>query len=84
MLGLLMTTFFGARFIYWFIANQSAMRNPEDPLAGLEMLWAHLKWPLVGIGVFGLACIWSLVTSLQILEEAKRAERRRVPPPLAG
>ena len=82
MLGLLMTMVFGARFICWFFANQSALKNPEDPVAGLEMLWTQLKWPLLSIGVFGIAWVWSMITSLQVLEEAKQAERRRAPPPL--
>jgi hypothetical protein len=80
--GLLMTMVSGARFIFWYIVNRSALADPQDPVAGLELLWAHVKWPLLSIGLFGVAWVWSTMTSVQILHEAKRAEQRRVPPPL--
>lgn len=82
LLGLTLTLVFGARFVYWYIANLSALRNPEDPLAALEVLLSQVKWPLISIGIFGVAWVWSLFTSLAILREARRAEQRRAPPPL--
>jgi len=81
--GVALTTLFAARFFGWYVANSSRLANPEgDPLGRLVELWAQIRWPLLGIAVFGLGWLWALVSSLLILHEAKRREPSLVPPPL--
>ncbi len=81
--GLALTVVFGLRFILWFLTNWSRLEGAEaDPVASwIEVLLA-LRWPGLGIGVFGLAWLWSLGTSLLILSAAKNTSPSGAPPPL--
>src|SRR5437870_4113300 len=81
--GLLVTTIFGLRFIFWQLANWPRFHGPEaDPFAELGEMWLHLRWALVGLGLFFMAWLWALVTSLRILDSARKAERSNGPHPL--
>ena len=83
LLGLALSLFFFGRFIAWYIANYSNLQFDEaDPLAGLRALWQQIRWPIAGFAVFGVAWVWALITSFQIVVEAKSRERRNVPPVL--
>jgi hypothetical protein len=83
--GLILTTVFGVRFIVWYIANWSRFYGAQaDPFAALGDMWPVLRWALLGIGVFGVALVWALATSLQILRAAKKAEANKVPPRLGS
>jgi len=54
---------------------QSELDNPLPPTPG-AWLW---KW---GIGLVGLSCIWTIVTCISIMREAKAYEEN-VPPRLS-
>lgn len=71
--GLGLTLVFGVLFVVWSIQNFNQLRAPEvDPLETLSSLWQHLKWALAGMGLFGVAWVWALVTSLSILGGSTR------------
>src|SRR5258706_7196764 len=81
--GLILTTVFGLRFIAWYIANWSRFYGVHaDPFAALSDMWPALRWALLGIGLFVVALLWSLATSLQIMRAAKNAEATNAPPRL--
>jgi len=81
--GLALTLLFSARFVAWYFVNAARMRADQgDPFAALAALWHAARWPLLGMAVFGAGWLWALISSLQILSEAKRAEPPRLPPTL--
>ena len=79
--ALLVTTVFGVRFLLWMLANWSRFYGAEADPDWLGM-WLRLRWALLGIGLFGLALLWALGTSLSILGAAQKAGRSNAPPPL--
>jgi len=81
--GLILTTVFGLRFIAWYIANWSRFYGAHaEPFAAFSDMWPVLRWALLGIGLFIVALLWSLATSLEIIRAAKNAEATNVPPRL--
>ena len=82
LVGLTLSAVFATRFFTWYLAHGAELQNEIDPLASLSTLWAEVRWPLLGIGIFFLGWLWALVTSFMILSEAKAGERRSVPPRL--
>ena len=81
--GLGISVVTGARFLVWYLANWSKLQDQYgDPFAGIGQLWLELRWPLLGLAIFGAGLLWGLATSLQIVHEAKTAERKQVPPKL--
>ena len=81
--GLALTLVFGLRFFGWCLANWSRLYGGQaDPYTVFPELWQHVRWALVGIGLFVLGILWALVTSAQILNEAKSEEATAVPPRL--
>ncbi|MBI3851831.1 MAG: hypothetical protein HY298_16370 [Verrucomicrobia bacterium] len=75
LLGLILTVYFGIRFIAWYIGNWDRLHQPhEDIGAYFRELWQMLRWALFGIAVYLFSLLWSLVTSLSILSEARREE----------
>ncbi len=81
--GFALTIVFAARFFTWYVANSSRMSADEgDPIARLAELWSQVRWPLLGIGIFALAWLWALGTSLFILREARRKQPPAAEPPL--
>ena len=75
MAGLLMITILGLRFILWALANWSRLHAPEaDPVESLLEIWLHLRLAFVGFGIALIAWIWALLTSLSILDSARKAE----------
>lgn len=83
--GFALTTVFSARFFGWYMANSSRFSSDEgDPMARLAEMWLQVRWPLLGIGLFAVAWLWALATSLLILSEAKaRGGAAKEPPRLA-
>lgn len=82
--GMILTTIFGVRFIWWYVANWSRFHEPEsDPAAALSEMWPFLKWPLLGFGMFAVGWLWGLAAGLQIVSSAKNAESATVPPRLS-
>ncbi|HEV2391437.1 MAG TPA: hypothetical protein VG146_03640 [Verrucomicrobiae bacterium] len=80
--GLVLTVLFGARLGVWYFHNWSRLQTETDPLAALSELWQQIRWPLLGFALFALAWIWALVSSWQILSEAKKSQN--LPPPEAS
>src|SRR6266567_2286781 len=84
LVGMILTTSFGVRFIVWALANWSRLYGPQaDPLAGLNEMWMVVRWALAGIGIFGLGWLWALATGFQILRAAKHTEQSNIPPRLS-
>jgi hypothetical protein len=85
--GFVVTLVFGVRFIVWYFANQHQLQQlQDDPGQFFTELWLPLRWPALGIGLFVLALLWALTTSLGILSEARMAEhlnRNTSPPKLS-
>jgi hypothetical protein len=74
--GMVFTVTSGTRFVFWYIANWSRLQNPDaDPFTTLGELWNELRWPVAGMGIFGAALLWALITSLTILREARAREQ---------
>jgi hypothetical protein len=82
--GLALTTVYGIQCILWFLTHWSELQQlqVEQPGEVLSQLWLHMRWALLGMGVFFLGWIWALASSLNILAQAKRAEKKAVPPRL--
>ncbi len=81
--GTAVTILFGVRFIWWFLSNWSRLHSPDaDPVATLGEILQALKWPALGFGLFFLAWLWALATSLGIVIGARKDESKNVPPRL--
>jgi len=75
LLGLTLTMFFGVRFIGWYISNWDRLHQPHENFgAYFRELWLMVRWALLGIALFLFALLWSLATSLSILNEARRGD----------
>jgi hypothetical protein len=73
--GFVMTLAFGLKFILWYLSHWSSLYGSQaDPLETLTRVWRQLRWTLVGMGLFGLAWLWALVSSLGILRQARQVE----------
>ena len=72
LLGVVVSSIFGLQFIIWQAANWSRFHNPEiDPVEALHEMWLHLRWAVLGFGIFFLGWLWALATSLAILHSAR-------------
>lgn len=81
--GTLISVVLGMRFIWWFLANWSRLYGPDaDLIATLGEIWQALKWPMLGFGLFFAGWFWALLTSLWIVNSARRSESAGVPPRL--
>ncbi len=79
--GLALTAFFAAQFFGWYAANSPRFNSDNgDALAALAELWTAVRWPLLGMVVFLAGWLWALLTSLQILHAARKAEPPRLAP----
>jgi hypothetical protein len=79
--GLAITSVFGIRFIIWFTSHSAEMNQSGDGgMSGFGELWAHLRWPLLGVAVFLAGWLWALASSLSILAQAKSAGGKTSPP----
>jgi len=83
LLGMATNLLTGVRFIFWCLANWTAINNPppDDPLGGMVLLWQAIRWPLAGICIFAFALVWALLTSVKILAEHPK---NPAPPRIAG
>jgi hypothetical protein len=71
-LGVSMIT--GTKMIAWMLANWDRLDDPYgDPFQTLQEIWAHIKWPLAAIVLFGMVWIWAVVDSWLVLQRARRA-----------
>src|SRR5438105_1416041 len=83
MVGLVVSLLGVARAFTWYAANASHLSDPQaDPITNLTAMWLAMRWAVLGLALFGLGWLWALITSLDILREAKRNEAAAVPPRL--
>jgi hypothetical protein len=77
----------GTGFMVWSFKNLSRFQDPAtDPLMALQELWRAARWPLAGLGLFAVAWLWALVTSLSLMHQARAVRpvvSSRPPPRLA-
>jgi hypothetical protein len=78
-ISLLLTLVFGTRFVIWSWSNMSRLQNAVDPLAALEELWVACRWALLGLALFAIAWVWSLISSLSILRSLKNTAEANPP-----
>jgi hypothetical protein len=81
-IGVVLTLVFGTRFLIWFAQNWNSLHNQDaDPFATFSGMWVPGRWAFLGIFIFLIAILWSLISSLQILRSARKPPRL-VPPRL--
>jgi hypothetical protein len=68
--GTALTLVCGSRFILWAAQNWTRIRNP-DSLDAIMETWQRSVWPLIGIGLFAVAWIWSLLTGYAIVRSTR-------------
>jgi hypothetical protein len=66
--GFILSVATGIHLLEWMLANWTKMnQSTGDPLETLLTIWHEIKWPLAGLGIFVVALIWSVMTSMQLL-----------------
>jgi hypothetical protein len=76
LVGVALTLIFGAILLAWYVQHFKEFRDPEvDPWLILGAMWRRLRWVLVGMGVFLIAWVWALATSLILLRRGPGRER---------
>lgn len=81
--GLAVSVLFGVPFMYWCLTNWSRLYGDQaDPVTSMGELWFHVRWALLGIGLFGLGWLWALGTSCMLLKESQSAPVAEAPPRL--
>ena len=79
-----MSLFFGVRFFIWQLSNWSRLHATDvDPITALQETWLHVRWAVLGIGIFLVSMVWALLTSLALLNSSRKANQSNQPPPLA-
>ena len=85
--GFAATFIFGGRFVLWYLAHYQHLQQIQmDPGQYFSEIWGPLKWALLGIGLFVLALLWGLVTSMFILSQPPAPDSSlppRIPPRIA-
>jgi hypothetical protein len=56
----------------WYIHNYDRLNSSSDPFGVLIELGKHLIGPVVGLGIFVLAILWAVVTSLLIIKNTPK------------
>ena len=80
--GFGLTLALGVRFFAWYLTNSSRLRSDyNDPFENFRELWNAMRWPLLGIALFGLGWLWAVITSLQVLSEARQQPKPGEQPP---
>ena len=80
LVGFGLSLFFGGRVLTWLLAHYRQYFQEPDRYLG--ELWGPMKWALLGIGIFALAWVWAMVTSLLIVTQppAPAPDPANVPP----
>jgi hypothetical protein len=79
-IGVVLTLVFGTRFLIWFARNWNSLYSQDaDPIATFSGMWMAGRWAFLGIFIFLIAILWSLITSLQILRSARKPPRLAPP-----
>jgi hypothetical protein len=80
MAGVTLTTFFGLKFIVWYVNNWSLLQQTqEDMAANFAELWSHLRWAVLGLVIFLAGLLWALASGVGILLQARRDAAARPP-----
>ncbi len=83
LIGFTLTTWFGLKFTIWGFRNLSELLQPTgDPLDTLLTVWRECRGALAGLGIFGVAWIWALLTSMGILRAARAQAAPGTKPPV--
>lgn len=83
--GLALTSIFAIRAFMWLSSSNGSQHDVEAVAIPLGELWIHVRWALLGFGVFLCGWLWAFATGLSILAEARSTERtpsRDIPPKL--
>ena len=81
--GTALTMIFGARFVLWYLNNLARFQGAQsDPIDMMPELWAAVRWPLLGIGLFAFGWLWALSTGLYIVRTAQDTPPAAMPPKL--
>ena len=81
--GFALTTLFGIRFMVWYFGNSAHIQQIQaDPEIYFHEVWLQVRWALLGMGLFLVAWLWALMSSLGILASARAhdALTRPIPP----
>jgi hypothetical protein len=81
-LGVIVTLVTTIPMIRWVLSTSGGSQPPmSDPYESLLNLWRHARWPLAGMGIFAVAILWAMATSLVLLSGAQNdAAPPRIPP----
>ena len=72
LVGLGVSLWSGTRFILWSLQRLPRFYDPAtDPVVALQELWRAARWPLLGLGIFAVAWLWALATSLSLMRSAR-------------
>jgi hypothetical protein len=72
----LMTTFFGLKFMIWFLQHRTYLFSDEaDPIELLQGLWANVRFALLGIGLFIFSWLWAMITNLSLWSAAGKKSK---------
>jgi hypothetical protein len=85
--GLALTTAFAVPAFMWLSSSNNLPQGGDPSGVSLEELWIHVRWALLGFGVFACGWLWSLASGLSILAESRSAEvpsAPRIPPKLSS
>jgi len=67
-IGLILSIVTGIHMMDWMLGNWTRVNQPDaDPFQTLSIVWQQIRWPLAGLGIFGISLCWAAITSLQIL-----------------
>ena len=70
--GFALTSIFGIHFIIWYFSNSARLQQIQmEPDLYFHEIWGALRWALLGMGMFLLAWLWALASSLGILAKSR-------------
>ena len=80
-IGFGVSLIFGAPFIIWGFSHWSQITNQNsEDFSNLELVWTHMKWPLLGIGIFAFSWIWGVLTGLGVVFNSVPNAAGKAPP----
>jgi hypothetical protein len=66
--GFILSVATGIHLLVWMVGNWTGLnQSTGDPVDNLIIIWHEIRWPLAGLGIFGVSWLWAAITSLQIL-----------------
>jgi hypothetical protein len=83
LIGFALSIWFGFRLMIWASQHWSEISDPyADPAENLLNLWRASRGVVLGLAIFGFTWIWALITSLTILNAARRQAASAAKPPV--